>query len=186
MRFLKNKIAKANAHFLSKQSFPILTKSVQYFPSDSPFAPSESSKNDSIYEKEPCTRKKARQTKNIVKNFGRAICNFTLSPIASPYLDPLLTEERIERKEFINFVNERKRSIDGLYKFRALLIPIKGDTEEILACKRIFRSISEVFIKFFSVNWIFHGRIQYREAHLRFRFKMLRRIQHPESFTYLS
>ena len=193
MRILKKKIALANAHLTSQA---LNSSSVSHsWASDEPIS-EESTLHTRA--KRTCTNKpkqvldinltpeKTRETKNIVKNFGKAICNFAVSKIALPYLENIIQEEGVKLESFIAYVNQSKGDICGLYKFRALLIPQKEDSEEIAAFKRVFKRIGEVFIKYFSVNWIFHGRVQYKEAHLKFRYKMLRRIQKPELFTYLS
>jgi len=196
MRFLKNKIALANALLASRVSdsprgTPATTDSSQSprsFHSDdlelAKISPTNRKRAPMLKVNSP--PEKPRETKNIVKNFGKAISNFAMSEISAPYLDPILEKEGVKLQDFIAYINKTKSNIDGLFRFRALLIPLKEDTEEISAIKRVYRAIGEVFIKYFSVNWIFHGRIQYKEAHLKSRYKMLRRIQHPELFTYLT
>ena len=123
--------------------------------------------------------------KNIVKNFGRAICTFAASKLANPYLVNLAATEGIEIEDFIQYAKGMKEKIVGLNHFRSLLLHEINENPKTAAYKRIFRGISEVFIKYFSVNWIFDSKVQYKQAHLRFRFKILRRIQNPEKFTYL-
>jgi hypothetical protein len=59
------------------------------------------------------------------------------------------------------------------------------DDEYTRSYKRVFQGISKVFIKFFSVNWIFDGKLKYKNEHIKFRNRMLRRIEKPEMFTYL-
>jgi len=73
-------------------------------------------------------------------------------------------------------------SIEGL---RGLLIRDARDDSEMNAYKIIFQEVCIVFLMFFSVNWIYDGKMVQKRAHLKFRFKMLRRIQDPEYFTYL-
>jgi hypothetical protein len=128
----------------------------------------------------------SKAIKNVVKNFGRAICTFAASSAAKPYiLDLLAKEEEIELRDFVEYVQKIKRRIDGLFHFRSLLLPAKNEGPKTTAYKRVFKEISTIFIKYFSVNWIFHSKVQYKQAHLKFRYKMLRRIQNPELFTYL-
>jgi hypothetical protein len=127
----------------------------------------------------------SRTTKNIVKNYGQAICKFTSSPLALPYLNEFLKRENVDLKGFIAFISKSKSSIDGIQHFRSVLLPKKNDSKLITSYKKMFQDISEVFIKYFSVNWIFHSKVFHREAHLKFRFKMLRRIKNPKLFTYL-
>ncbi len=82
-------------------------------------------------------------------------------------------------------MSTKKDSISGIDSLRAYLMESPKDSEEMKKFKIIFTYLSEVFIKYFSVNWIFNSKIKYKEAHLKFRNKMLRRIRDPQHFTYL-
>jgi len=126
-----------------------------------------------------------RATKNIAKNFGRAICNFSLSSLATPYLIPLLEKEGKILEGFVAFINSIKGKIDGLLNFQSVIMPSDRDSEDVAIYKKVYKLIGEIFIKYFSVNWIFHSKVIHKAAHLKFRFKMLRRIKSPELFTYL-
>jgi hypothetical protein len=126
-----------------------------------------------------------RSTKNIVKNYGNAIASFAVSELAIPYLSPLLANEGLDLQGFQRYIYEKKMSLTNISNFRTLLKEYPEDGELENAYKRVFKSIAEVFVKYFSVNWIYSGKITYREEHLRFRNKMLRRIQNPDLFTYL-
>ena len=128
---------------------------------------------------------KVRATKNVVKNYGKAICSFSTSDIARPYLLPLIHKENVQVEDFIQYVTNHKEAIDSIKTLRAILLIEEDDSDEIKAYKRIFAGIGEAFIKYFSVNWIFSGRVTHKDAHLKFRYKMLRRIRDPESFTYI-
>jgi hypothetical protein len=123
--------------------------------------------------------------KNIVKNYSRAMINFALSKLAAPYLPQLLVQEKIKMEEFRRFLNLRKTKVNCIKSMRELLLIAKEDTMQVAACKNIFKEICKVFIKYFSVNWIFSSKISDRIVHLKYRFKLLRRIQDPEHFTYL-
>lgn len=128
----------------------------------------------------------SRATKNVVINFGKAIASFAISPLAYTYLKPLLEKENISNKEFADFVGEAKAGIGGIDSFRSLLLIGESETAQLCACKRIFAELGKVFIKYFSVNWITHGRVSHKLTYLKYRFKVLRRIQNPELFTYIS
>lgn len=124
-------------------------------------------------------------TKNLAKNFGKAICTFASSKMAASYLKRFLEKEDLSEKDFLEFVEKARCEINGLFNFRRVLLPTEKDSREIIASKRVFVLISEVFIKFFSVNWIFNGKVIHKLTHLHYRFKMLRRIKCPELFTYI-
>lgn len=184
MRILKNKVAQALAHKANSEQILIKNSKLNHQKKSVESRASTGKKRNRVVGS--CfTPEGTRTTKNIVKNYGRAICKFTASSIAIPYLEEFLSRENVQHKKFINFVDKAKKSTNGLQHFRSVLLENVNDTSETAACKIIFRQISEVFIKYFSVNWIFHSKMLHKEAHLKFRFKMLRRIQNPELFTYL-
>jgi len=131
------------------------------------------------------TPEKVKITKNIVINFGRAISTFVTSHLADTYLKPLAEKEQIDMNKFKDYVKSKKVTIGGISSFRMLLVPSDDDTPEEVAYKKVYGALAEIFMKYFSVNWIFHGRMGHKDVYLKYRFKMLRRIQNPESFTYL-
>ena len=188
MRFLKNKIAQVKA-FRDSQAKSLQDQDSQLKSQESVLIIQEALKEsqpNQIKIKKACSeREDGKATKNIVQNFGRAICTFAVSNIADPYLIPLLEEEQLTLKDFKDYMKQTKDAIKGLAHFRAALMTFDHDSLKTQALKKVFRLIGEVFIKNFSVNWITHGKINYKKAYLKYRFKMLRRIQSPELFTYL-
>jgi len=134
---------------------------------------------------EPEKGMKPTSSKTIVKNFGKAMCSFGASELAMPYLTQIVGLEGVNKiKSFQIYIGKKKSSIDSIESLRGLLLNKKGDDKDVVYFKTIFREISIVFIKYFSVNWIFQGKMSHKQAHLRARFKMLRRVQSPEHFTY--
>ena len=123
--------------------------------------------------------------KNIVLNYGKAIASFATSPLAIFYLSPVLEKENTTLSDFVSFVKERKHTIAGIIGLRSLLLVTEKDSERTIIYKKTFQMISEVFIKYFSVNWIIHSRLVFKLVYLKFRHKMLRRVQNPERFTYV-
>jgi len=129
--------------------------------------------------------KAASPTKNIVINYGGAIIAFAASSLAEPYLEPHLKKEGVTLKQFVDFVQASKGKTNSIQGFRSLLIISETDNETTKTLKQIFAKISEVFIKYFSVNWIMHGRVTHKLVYLKYRCRILRRIQNPEYFTYI-
>jgi len=195
MRILKHKIALARASALKKNKAPSQDFDYEFdFGTETSSIPLSPEIKQVLNEEKPKRRSRAsntkttstsKATKNIVKNFGKAICSFASSDLAVPYLNGLVEKEGIKVQTFISYVLDMKNKIDGLFHFRSLLLLEVNDNEKTIKCKRVFKAISEIFIKYFSVNWIFHSRVFHKSAHLQFRYKMLRRIQCPELFTYL-
>jgi len=127
----------------------------------------------------------AQCTKNIVINFGKAIASFASSDLATPYLENIVQKEGILLSDFTDYIRQAKESIGGIDSFRHLLLVTEQDDAKTSALKRTLSQIGVVFIKFFSVNWICHGRVTHKIVYLKYRNKMLRRIQRPEFFTYI-
>lgn len=187
MRFLKTKIAHARDIYLRRTEPKILEQLKQ--------EESHTLTNDQKLTKPLVKRRRlpgysftpenVKITKNIVINFGRAISSFATSKLSLDYLEPLIVQEKVMLSGFTNFISTRKVAIGGISSLRSLLLITCQDSEEDAAYKRIFKALSEIFIKYFSVNWITHGRMGHKSVYLKYRFKMLRRVQNPETFTYL-
>ena len=205
MRFLKNKILLARAALDSSTRSAIQTSSppeeledlmvqhtilggVEHTPITTP-NPSRKTVHRRGQETQEGNKKRngrcSSSTKNIVINYGKAIISFASSHLAHPYLQAFLEEEQVTLADFVAYVKRVKRTIVGIESFRSLYIVSINEDPKVAACKRLFKYISEVFIKFFSVNWITHGKVVHKLIYLKYRFKMLRRIQSPEHFTYI-
>ena len=127
-------------------------------------------------------------SKNIVKNYGKALCAFASSRIAVPYILEIMAKNSydcIDIPQFMETMKLKKETTNSMESLRKLLIAEEGEKKVEQTQKKLFKELSVVFIKYFSVNWIYNGKLLHKRAHLKFRFKMLRRIQNPEFFTYL-
>jgi len=131
--------------------------------------------------------KKDLSNKNIVKNYARAMINFALSVSAIPYLNRIIKDENTEinLNEFRMYMQEQKDDITSIRNLRKLLLTEEDDSEQIATFKRVFKAICVIFVKFFSVNWIYSSKIGDKLTHVKYRFKILRRVKNPENFTYL-
>lgn len=130
----------------------------------------------------------AKSTKNVVKNYSRAICNFCCNQLATPYLEDYFSkrqEKMIDLREFRRFVSLNKKTCDSIDRFRNMFMLKEGELPKYAKFKEVFRYLGEVFLKYFSVNWVYSGRLQHKSAHLSYRCKLLRRIKNPELFTHL-
>jgi hypothetical protein len=131
------------------------------------------------------TPKGSTSSKNIMKNYCRALTTFALSTLAQPYLESILEASEINREDFQEFIHNKKEKVNCIKNLRELLLPTEDDPKQIQKMKNIFKQISIIFMKYFSVNWIYHGKVQDRLSHLRYKFKILRKIQNPIHFTCL-
>jgi hypothetical protein len=124
-------------------------------------------------------------SKNIVKNYGKAMCNFSCTDLSKPYRKEIFAEEKINFKRFKNFILTRKEMIESIESLRNLLLVDESDNSEIASFKRAYQKLCIIFLKYFAVNWVFHSKVTHKLAHIKARFKLMRRINNPQYFTYL-
>ena len=120
-----------------------------------------------------------------MKNYARALAKFALSDIAQPYVRLSTQEHDVPQVYFEWFVGKDKHEINCIQNLRNKLLIFPDDTDGIKKCKRVFKSVCEVFLKIFSVNWIYNSKVSDKLTHLKYRFKILRRVRDPQYFTYL-
>ncbi len=126
-------------------------------------------------------------SRNIIKNYSRALTTFALSSMALSYLETIIAREGslLTLKDFLDFVKENKKRVNCIKNLREMLLVSPYDDKKIACMKKVFKKICEIFLKFFSVNWIYNSKISDKMMHMKYRFKMLRRVRNPEFFTYL-
>ena len=122
---------------------------------------------------------------NIMKNYCRGIINFSLSRLAISYLLPLLKKHQVELESFRRFIQAKKSKINCIKQLRQMLLVTPNDNAVTASVKSIFKDLTIIFLKFFAPNWIYNTKIIDKFAHLKFRFKILRRVKEPLYFTYL-
>lgn len=193
MPYLKNKVnsARQNNSSISRanaQKLQILDQTQPTSLKTKVEARKEPSKKDSKKSSQTVSKTKRDQSKpsskNIVKNFGKAMCSFASSELSLPYLNRINVNWDVNLENFQEYIQKKRDLIDSIDSLRSLLLIMKNDDEVIVGYKKIFQEISIIFIKYFSVNWIFQGKMSHKQAHLKARFKMLRRIKSPQHFTY--
>ena len=184
MRFLKDKIARAaeiKRLRLEKQGAPLS-------PQESPF---KALKEGSLFslkqlkKSDPKSPPKKTPCENIIKNYGRALTNFALSPLAVPYLTTILPKSGSNRTAFLSFIRKKKKSANCIRKLREMFPSGVNQGTPNYAEKLAFQELCVVFIKSFCVNWLWNSKIDDKTTHLAYRFKILRRIKNPDHFTYL-
>jgi len=126
-----------------------------------------------------------KASSNIMKNYCRGITNFASSFMAVPYLLPLLKKHQIDLETFRKFIQAKKSKINCIKQLRGMLLVMPNDKEQVAAMKEVFKEITIVFLKYFVPNWIYNTKIVGKYEHLKYRFKILRRVKEPHYFTYL-
>lgn len=187
MKFLKRKIEIAVRSRLAK----LQSKSAQT-PETTDMEPQDHKKEytkmkNKIYQNKQRLKKRklkeSIETKNIVKNYGRAIANFAISETAAPYLTQIKEFGLLSKGALHDYCNKMKTSICSFNSLRAAVMLDQSDPSELVNVKKVFRRIAEIFLKFFSVNWIFGGKLLYRNVYLKHRGPLLRGILYPEQYT---
>jgi len=192
MRFLKNKIAKASGLILPptpqpETPLPKPIEPIQSHPKR-PSAlrkPKELESNRPKPSQSPPSTKKQLSGDNIMKNYGRAMTNFALSTMAKPYLKGITEKLGISLESFQQYIKERKKSANCIKQLRAMLPLGSGEDEENFELKTAFQKICIIFLKFFVANWLYGSKICEKVIHLKYRFKIMRRVKNPQYFTYL-
>jgi hypothetical protein len=136
-------------------------------------------------DKKQLNRRQKLANKNIIKNFGRAIANFASSNLSLPYLDDIKELKKEHYKGFINYALEMRGFIQNIDTFKESLVTTDQDSKLKILYKQVFRKIAIIFMKYFSVNWIFSGKTLYKQEYLNFRGSLLRKIVDPDSFITL-
>ena len=181
MRFLKNKIAKANGlenNNPLQETLPGLPEPM--IPVQQPLRP-----KDIQYFPKPPSPKNPLTGDNIMKNYGRAMTNFALSTMARHYLDQILDRLGLDLPAFQKYIQDRRKSANCIKKLREML-PLESQVNPPdYPFKQAFQEICIKFLKFFCVNWLYSSKIAEKVTHLKYRFKILRRVKNPMFFTYL-
>jgi len=197
MRILKLKIAKAlqcrkarrlaRLNQLRNETLTIEVSLADQTPRQLRLEAREKTKH--IYEDSPLTDEsgsgRRSRGNNVMKNYARAMVNFSLSALADPYLERMKEKYVLNSGEFKKTLRGYKAKVNCIKHLRQVLLVVDDDSEEMKTFKRVFQELCIVFVKYFSVNWIYHGKMFERNKYLQYRGKMLRRVQNPEYFTYL-
>lgn len=123
--------------------------------------------------------------RTIMKNYSRAIFNFAISTVALSSLDGIFSAHQINGQNFREFVTNRDLNLDSITNLRNLLFVRRADSQEIMNIKRVFKEMCMIFLKTFSLNWILQSKIENKGAHIKYRSKMIRRVNNPRLFAQL-
>jgi len=116
---------------------------------------------------------------SLMKNIAKALVMFILSELAPPYLDQIqrTDNENFEIVSFLDYIKTQREYVNHLKCFKSLFFSSNGENESEVIYKRVCRKMAIIFLKYFSVNWIFQSKLSNKQAYLRVRFKLLRQIR---------
>jgi len=192
MRFLKNKIRLAEEALQRKKLCTIKLPDHQVkstkqeeepVTSVSPTTPSggRAKRSCSSYSETILASTFTKPTKNMIINYGKAIFSFAMSDLAKGYIDRYFKQEAIDLPKLHGFLLEMKPKISGYKNFEGFFVAEENDSEEVAIYKGVLKMLGEVFIKYFSVNWIIHGKVAHKMVYLKNRHMILRRIIYAQS-----
>ena len=141
--------------------------------------------NPSPSTSESSSGSKRSKGNNVMKNYARAMVKFSLSSLADPYLERMKGKYGIIPGSFRKTLLGYKSKVNCIKGLREILLINGGDSQELKTFKLVFQELCIIFVKYFSVNWIYSGKMNEKPKYLQYRGKMLRRVQQPEYFTYL-
>ncbi len=184
MRYLKQKITKASEYQKLLESSRPLRKQ----PEAPPFPEVQIKIEIPDIEEDYFEKIKPKRSigNNVMKNYANAMVAFALSRLAEPYLSKSPLVKKMPIQQFRQMLASKKRKTNCIKSFRELLVVDETqDSEEIKISKGLFQETCRAFLKHFWVNWIYNSRLSDKSKYLKYRGRLLRRVENPELFTYL-
>lgn len=119
--------------------------------------------------------KMKNDTKNIPKNFGKAIITFVEQK--DQVVKRFLAYENVMYDDFFAALKAKKRGINSIADLRNLWL------DENFEYARQMRMISIYFLKRASLTYVFSSRISNHEGHIKYRNRLIEVLRVPEDFT---
>lgn len=131
---------------------------------------------DSEFKKPPHLRRIKNETKNIPKNYGKAIISF------------IERNEAVVRRVvaaagdnnyagFMATIRLKKRKVNSIADLRSLWL----DEENPFA--QATRILSSIFLKKHSLPYIFNSRVTNFQGHIKYRYRLIEALREPDQFT---
>lgn len=178
MRFLKTKIQLAQ-EALQRQQQNALSDSQSL--SSPILSPPRAKRACSMYSENILASTFTKPTKNMIINYGKAIFSFAMSDLANEYIERYFRQESIHLPSFHEYLLQLKPMISGYKNFEGFFIIKETDNSQVVLYKKVLKKLGEIFMKYFSVNWIFHGKVAHKLVYLRHRHAILQRIMKPQN-----
>ncbi|CAD8082191.1 unnamed protein product [Paramecium sonneborni] len=122
---------------------------------------------------------KVNDTKNITKNFSKAIISYITQ---NKDIGLKLLDAR-EFEDFLQILKEKKNKMTNIQQLRELWID--SDEEKLKQFNKTFRIFSQYFLRQQSVAYIYNSRIMNTGWHLKYRYNLLRALREPQNFKYI-
>ncbi|CAD8163022.1 unnamed protein product [Paramecium octaurelia] len=122
---------------------------------------------------------KVNDTKNITKNFSKAIISYITQ---NKDIGLRLLDAR-EFEDFMSILKEKKNKMTNIQQLRELWVDC--DNEKLKQFNHTFRIFSQYFLRQQSVAYIYNSRIMNTGWHLKYRYNLLRALREPQNFKYI-
>jgi hypothetical protein len=135
----------------------------------------QSQKEESSNENKPKLSRFKNETKNIPKNYGKAIIIFIEKNPRK--IHPILTHYNVEYNSLLQELQERKKSINTIADLRKMWMEFKY-------CE-VIRVVSLLFLRKYSLPYIFNSRIKSRECHVKYKRRLQEALANPGQFQHI-
>ncbi|CAK93184.1 unnamed protein product (macronuclear) [Paramecium tetraurelia] len=140
---------------------------------------SKDQKNSYFKLKSKIKKGKVNDTKNITKNFSKAIISYIIQNKDIGL--KIMNCEQFE--EFVSVLKDKKNQMTNIKQLRELWVDTNQEKSQ--QFNKAFRIFSEYFLKQQSVSYIYNSRIANTGWHLKYRYNLLRALKEPENFKYI-
>ena len=131
---------------------------------------------DSEFKKPSASKKIKNETKNIPKNYGKAIISF-IERNEKLVRRVLHIADTNDYNSFMNTIRQKKRKVNSIADLRSLWV----DEENPFA--KTTRILSGIFLKRHSLSYIFNSRVTNFQGHIKYRYRLIEALREPKQFT---
>ncbi|CAD8080692.1 unnamed protein product [Paramecium primaurelia] len=134
----------------------------------------------SIQKRKGVSSQEQKDTKNIPKNYCKAIITFASKHKA---LCHQILGDQLKVVKFLERITVYKKKLMNIRIFSALLSQSEDPDEE--EFNQTFRILSRIFVKKYAINYIFNSKIVQHNWHLRYRQQIYKGIKNPKNFSHI-
>lgn len=121
------------------------------------------------------------ETKNIPKNYGKAILSFIQKNIQKYIyiIKPILQRGKLTISDLLLHIKKHKKEVNSINYLKEMW-GYQDQSNPILKCIRI---LSYVFMRKHCLSYIFNSRVKNYSTHIKYRKRIIEGIENPSEFT---
>lgn len=116
---------------------------------------------------------KRNETKNISKNFGKAILSFAKSN--TNFVKKLFIKYGVDKQTLITYIKKARKNLNSLQDLREMW----GADDEKDNMKKCLRILSHYFMRKYCLRYIYNSRIRSVSAHTKYRHRLMEGMSKP-------